>query len=124
MELIQLNKQDVIFAGGGEAEHWSLTNMFDAMGALSTKYNDTPDKASRAFDQDRDGFVIAGGAGVLVLEEQPRLLECALFAGGVHVHQHVGDRQDGGKTVHFEASARSAAWEAGRGMGRLQNDEL
>jgi len=68
MELIQLNKQDVIFAGGGEAEHWSLTNMFDAMGALSTKYNDTPDKASRAFDQDRDGFVIAGGGAVLVIE--------------------------------------------------------
>ncbi len=68
VELIQLNKQDVIFAGGGEAEHWSLTNMFDAMGALSTKYNDTPDKASRAFDQDRDGFVIAGGGAVLVIE--------------------------------------------------------
>ncbi|MEY3666472.1 MAG: hypothetical protein RL572_12 [Pseudomonadota bacterium] len=68
VELIQLNKQDVIFAGGGEAEHWSLTNMFDAMGALSTKYNETPDKASRAFDQDRDGFVIAGGGAVLVIE--------------------------------------------------------
>jgi 3-oxoacyl-[acyl-carrier-protein] synthase-1 len=68
VELIQLNKQDVIFAGGGEAEHWSLTNMFDAMGALSTKYNETPDKASRAFDHDRDGFVIAGGGAVLVIE--------------------------------------------------------
>ncbi|MCB1665986.1 MAG: beta-ketoacyl-ACP synthase I [Pseudomonadales bacterium] len=68
MELIQLNKQDVIFAGGGEAEHWSLTNMFDAMGALSTQYNETPDKASRAFDQGRDGFVIAGGGAVLVIE--------------------------------------------------------
>ncbi|OGT73808.1 MAG: beta-ketoacyl-[acyl-carrier-protein] synthase I [Gammaproteobacteria bacterium RIFCSPLOWO2_02_FULL_57_10] len=68
VELIQLGKQDVIFAGGGEAEHWSLTNMFDAMGALSTKYNETPDKASRAFDQDRDGFVIAGGGAVLVVE--------------------------------------------------------
>jgi len=68
VELIQLGKQDVIFAGGGEAEHWSLTNMFDAMGALSTKYNETPDKASRAFDQDRDGFVIAGGGAVLVIE--------------------------------------------------------
>lgn len=68
VELIQLNKQDMIFAGGGEAEHWSLTNMFDAMGALSTKYNETPDKASRAFDQDRDGFVIAGGGAVLVIE--------------------------------------------------------
>lgn len=68
VELIQLGKQDVIFAGGGEAEHWSLTNMFDAMGALSTKYNDTPDKASRAFDKARDGFVIAGGGAVLVIE--------------------------------------------------------
>jgi len=68
MELIQLNKQDVVFAGGGEAEHWTLSNMFDAMGALSTKYNETPEKASRAFDQDRDGFVIAGGGAVLVIE--------------------------------------------------------
>ncbi|MBA54307.1 MAG: beta-ketoacyl-[acyl-carrier-protein] synthase I [Pseudomonadales bacterium] len=69
MELIQLGKQDVVFAGGGEEEHWSLTMMFDAMGALSTKYNDTPEKASRAFDAGRDGFVIAGGGGMLVLEE-------------------------------------------------------
>lgn len=68
-ELIQLGKQDVVFAGGGEAEHWTMTHMFDAMGALSTNYNDTPDKASRAFDADRDGFVIAGGGGVLVIEE-------------------------------------------------------
>jgi 3-oxoacyl-[acyl-carrier-protein] synthase-1 len=68
VELIQLGKQDMIFAGGGEAEHWSLTNMFDAMGALSTKYNETPNKASRAFDQARDGFVIAGGGAVLVIE--------------------------------------------------------
>lgn len=67
-ELIQLGKQDVVFAGGGESEHWSMSHMFDAMGALSTKYNDTPDKASRAFDADRDGFVIAGGGGVLVIE--------------------------------------------------------
>ncbi|NHN39721.1 beta-ketoacyl-ACP synthase I [Pseudomaricurvus alcaniphilus] len=69
MELIQLGKQDVVFAGGGEEEHWTLTALFDAMGALSTKYNDTPDKASRAYDADRDGFVIAGGGGCLVLEE-------------------------------------------------------
>jgi 3-oxoacyl-[acyl-carrier-protein] synthase-1 len=69
MEQIQLGKQDVIFAGGGEELHWSLTCMFDAMGALSSKYNDTPEKASRAYDANRDGFVIAGGAGMLVLEE-------------------------------------------------------
>lgn len=68
MELIQLNKQDVVFAGGGEAEHWTLSCMFDAMGALSTKYNATPSRASRAYDADRDGFVIAGGGGVLVIE--------------------------------------------------------
>ncbi|PCJ19452.1 MAG: beta-ketoacyl-[acyl-carrier-protein] synthase I [SAR86 cluster bacterium] len=76
-ELIQLGKQDIVFAGGGEAEHWTMTHMFDAMGALSTKYNDTPDKASRAFDTDRDGFVIAGGGAILVVEE----LEHALARG-------------------------------------------
>jgi 3-oxoacyl-[acyl-carrier-protein] synthase-1 len=68
VELIQLGKQDVVFAGGGESEHWSMSNMFDAMGALSTKYNDTPEIASRAFDTERDGFVIAGGGAVLVIE--------------------------------------------------------
>ena len=67
-ELIQLGKQDIVFAGGGEAEHWTTSHMFDAMGALSTQYNDTPDKASRAFDAARDGFVIAGGGAVLVME--------------------------------------------------------
>ncbi len=69
MELIQLGKQDIIFAGGGEELHWSQSVLFDAMGAMSSKYNDTPDKASRAFDAHRDGFVIAGGGGLLVLEE-------------------------------------------------------
>jgi 3-oxoacyl-[acyl-carrier-protein] synthase-1 len=69
VELIQLGKQDVVFAGGGEEEHWSLTALFDAMGALSTKYNETPAQASRAYDAERDGFVIAGGGGCLVLEE-------------------------------------------------------
>ena len=68
-ELIQLGKQDVVFAGGGEAEHWTMSHMFDAMGALSTNYNETPEKASRAFDAARDGFVIAGGGAVLVIEE-------------------------------------------------------
>ena len=69
VELIQLGKQDVVFAGGGEEEHWTLTALFDAMGALSTKYNETPELASRAYDANRDGFVIAGGGGCLVLEE-------------------------------------------------------
>jgi len=68
-ELIQWGKQDIVLAGGAEELHWTLTVLFDAMGALSSKYNDTPERASRAFDADRDGFVIAGGAGVVVLEE-------------------------------------------------------
>ena len=69
MELIQLGKQDVIFAGGGEELDWSMSAMFDGMGALSSKYNDAPTTASRAYDANRDGFVIAGGGGMLVLEE-------------------------------------------------------
>jgi 3-oxoacyl-[acyl-carrier-protein] synthase-1 len=69
MEQIQLDKQDVVFAGGGEELHWTLSSLFDAMGALSTKYNETPERASRAYDADRDGFVIAGGGGMLVIEE-------------------------------------------------------
>ena len=68
-EMIQWGKQDMIFAGGCEDLHWTLSNLFDAMGAMSSKYNDAPETASRAYDADRDGFVIAGGAGVLVLEE-------------------------------------------------------
>ena len=71
-EMIQWGKQDVVFAGGGEALEWSLSSLFDAMGAMSSKYNDTPASASRAYDKNRDGFVIAGGAGVLVLEEMER----------------------------------------------------
>lgn len=69
MELIQWGKQDIVFAGGGEEEHWSLTMQFDAMGALSSKYNDAAETASRPYDATRDGFVIAGGGGMLVLEE-------------------------------------------------------
>src|SRR6187200_2480421 len=71
-ELIQWGKQDLIFAGGCEELDWSLSVLFDAMGAMSSKFNATPEKASRAYDKDRDGFVIAGGAGVLVLEEFER----------------------------------------------------
>ncbi|WP_210395831.1 beta-ketoacyl-ACP synthase I [Motiliproteus sediminis] len=69
MEMIQLGKQDVVFAGGSEELHWSMSCLFDAMGALSSKYNDTPEQASRAYDANRDGFVIAGGGGMLVIEE-------------------------------------------------------
>jgi 3-oxoacyl-[acyl-carrier-protein] synthase-1 len=68
-ELIQMGKQDVVFAGGGEELHWTLSVLFDAMGALSSGYNDAPTRASRAYDRDRDGFVISGGGGVVVLEE-------------------------------------------------------
>ena len=74
MEQIQLGKQDIILAGGGEAEHWGMTSLFDAMGALSTKYNEAPHLASRAYDKDRDGFVIAGGGGTLILEEKQHAL--------------------------------------------------
>ena len=74
-ELIQMEKQDLIFAGGSESEHWTLSHQFDAMGALSSKYNDTPRKASRAYDADRDGFVAAGGGGMLVVEALDHALE-------------------------------------------------
>ena len=69
MEQIQLGKQDIVFAGGGEEEHWNLASMFDAMGALSTKYNDEPTTASRPYDANRDGFISASGSGMLVVEE-------------------------------------------------------
>lgn len=69
VEQIQMGKQDMVFAGGGEEEHWTMSYLFDAMGALSSKYNDTPDKASRTYDANRDGFVISGGGGIVVLEE-------------------------------------------------------
>ena len=74
-ELIQLGKQDIIAAGGAEQEHWTSSSMFDAMGALSSQYNETPEKASRAFDINRDGFVIAGGSGMLILEEEEHAIK-------------------------------------------------
>ncbi|WP_286271895.1 beta-ketoacyl-ACP synthase I [Thalassotalea hakodatensis] len=83
-ELIQLGKQDIVFAGGGEEVDYTLAMMFDAMGALSTKYNDTPEKASRTYDADRDGFVISGGGGMVVVEE----LEHAL-ARGAHIYAEI-----------------------------------
>jgi len=86
MELIQLGKQDVVFAGGGEEENWSMTGLFDAMGALSTKYNDAPETASRPYDESRDGFVIAGGGGCLVIES----LDHALARGAKIYAELVG----------------------------------
>jgi len=86
VEQIQLGKQDIVFAGGGEEEHWSQSFLFDAMGALSTQYNDTPEKASRAYDAKRDGFVIAGGGGMVVVEE----LEHALARGAKIYAEIVG----------------------------------
>jgi len=83
-ELIQWGKQDIIFAGGHEDLHWSMSNLFDAMGAMSSRFNDRPSEASRAYDAERDGFVIAGGAGVLVLEE----LEHAK-ARGARIHAEI-----------------------------------
>ncbi|HCU66401.1 MAG TPA: beta-ketoacyl-ACP synthase I [Rheinheimera sp.] len=86
VELIQLGKQDIIFAGGGEEVHWTLAMEFDAMGALSSKYNDTPEIASRTYDANRDGFVISGGGGILVIEE----LEHALARGAKIYAEIVG----------------------------------
>lgn len=86
MEQIQLNKQDIVFAGGAEELSWSMSSLFDAMGALSTRFNDKPEHASRAYDADRDGFVIAGGGGMLVLEE----LDHALARGAKIYAELVG----------------------------------
>ena len=85
-ELIQLGKQDMVFAGGAEELHWGTSVMFDGMGALSSKYNDTPERASRTYDADRDGFVISGGGGILVLEE----LEHAIARGAKPICELVG----------------------------------
>ena len=84
VEQIQLGKQNIVFAGGADSAHWTLALQFDAMGALSTKYNDTPELASRPYDADRDGFVIASGAGVVVVEELEHALE-----RGAHIYGEV-----------------------------------
>lgn len=105
-EQIMWGKQDVMFAGGGEELHWALSNLFDAMGAMSSAYNETPLKASRAFDRNRDGFVIAGGAGILVLEEYERAK-----ARGATIHAEIlgyGATSDGHDMVapNGEGAAR------------------
>ncbi|EJN1077721.1 beta-ketoacyl-ACP synthase I [Salmonella enterica] len=97
VEQIQLGKQDIVFAGGGEELCWEMACEFDAMGALSTKYNDTPEKASRTYDTHRDGFVIAGGGGMVVVEEQEHAL-----ARGAHIYAEIvgyGATSDGADMV-------------------------
>jgi 3-oxoacyl-[acyl-carrier-protein] synthase-1 len=97
LEQIQLDKQDIVFAGGAEEEHWTLAMMFDAMGALSSHYNETPEKASRPYDVNRDGFVISGGAGIVVVEERERALD-----RGAHIYAEVagyGATSDGDNMV-------------------------
>lgn len=106
-ELIQFGKQDIIFAGGGEEEHWSLTMQFDGMGALSTQYNDTPEQASRPYDKSRDGFVIAGGGGMLVLEEYEHAK-----ARGAHIYAELagyGATSDGADMVAPSGEGASRA---------------
>ena len=100
VEQIQLGKQDIVFAGGGEELCWEMACEFDAMGALSTKYNDTPEKASRTYDAHRDGFVIAGGGGMVVVEE----LEHAL-ARGAHIYAEVVGYGTNGDAYHITAPA-------------------
>ena len=106
VEQIQLGKQDIVFAGGGEELCWEMACEFDAMGALSTKYNDTPEKASRTYDAHRDGFVIAGGGGMVVVEE----LEHAL-ARGAHIYAEI---------VGYGASSDGAAMVAPSGDGAVR----
>ncbi|MDB1123347.1 beta-ketoacyl-ACP synthase I [Vibrio algarum] len=112
VELIQLGKQDVIFAGGGEELDWSQTMMFDAMGALSTKYNDTPEKSSRTYDANRDGFVISGGGGIVVVEE----LEHALARGAKIYGEIVGY---GATSDGYDMTAPS-----GEGAARCMRDAM
>ncbi|WP_231335793.1 beta-ketoacyl-ACP synthase I [Escherichia coli] len=106
VEQIQLGKQDIVFAGGGEELCWEMACEFDAMGALSTKYNDTPEKASRTYDAHRDGFVIAGGGGMVVVEE----LEHAL-ARGAHIYAEI---------VGYGATSDGAAMVAPSGEGAVR----
>ena len=106
MELIQSGKQDIVFAGGGEEEHWTLSCLFDAMGALSSKYNDNPTHASRPYDANRDGFVISGGGGIVVLEE----LEHAL-ARGAKIY---------GEVVGYGATSDGADMVAPSGEGAIR----
>ena len=119
-ELIQWGKQDVMFAGGCEELDWTLSVLFDAMGAMSTKFNDTPAKASRAYDKNRDGFVIAGGAGVVVLEE----LEHAKARGAAHLRRgrrlrrHLGRLRHGCAVGRRRGALHAAGPQGPRRQGR------
>lgn len=106
MELIQWGKQDIIIAGGGEEEHWSLSMQFDAMGALSSKYNEAPETASRAYDGNRDGFVIAGGGGMVILEEYEHAV-----ARGAKIY---------GELVGYSATSDGADMVAPSGEGAIR----
>ncbi len=111
VEQIQFGKQDIVFAGGGEEVDWTLSCLFDAMGAMSSKYNDTPETASRPYDATRDGFVIAGGAGVVVLEERERAI-----ARGATIYGEVtgyGATSDGADMVAPSRRGRGAGDAAG-----------
>jgi 3-oxoacyl-[acyl-carrier-protein] synthase-1 len=111
-EQIQWGKQDIVFAGGGEELDWTLSVLFDAMGAMSSKYNDTPQRASRAFDANRDGFVIAGGAGMLVLEEWERAV-----ARGAKIYAEVagyGATSDGADMVAPSGEGAARAMQIAR----------
>jgi 3-oxoacyl-[acyl-carrier-protein] synthase-1 len=116
-EQIMLGKQDVMFAGGGEEVDWTLSCLFDAMGAMSSKFNDTPERASRAFDADRDGFVIAGGGGMVVLEDLERArargariyAEVTGFGATSDGHNMVAPSGEGGeRAMRLALSHRSA----------------
>ena len=120
-ELIRWGKQDIVFAGGGEELDWTLSVLFDAMGAMSSHYNATPERASRAFDKNRDGFVISGGGGVVVLDS-----EVALMGGGEHGRRGVDAEDDGsgGGELFGEGAVAAAEIEDGlTGLGVEQIDD-
>ena len=108
VDAVRAGSQDIVFAGGGEELHWTLSVLFDAMGAMSSKYNDTPEKASRAYDSDRDGFVIAGGGGMVVVED----MEHAIAAAQKSTPKSwaMAPIQNGHDMVARLAKAQCAAW--------------
>ncbi|HET8731198.1 MAG TPA: beta-ketoacyl-ACP synthase I [Moraxellaceae bacterium] len=110
VEQIQMGKQDIVFAGGAEEEHWTLASLFDAMGAMSSKYNDTPEKAARAYDATRDGFVIAGGGGIVILEEYEHAVR-----RGAHIYAEI---------IGYAATSDGADMVAPSGEGAMRCMQL